>query len=156
MNVNSDRPFAPALQTASPPRAAKLIVAGLCLAGYISTLLALFPGYMTTDSAFVYGFMQEWKFGDWQSPLMSMLWWVIDPISPGTGSMFLLIATLYWLGFAIAALAVARLSGRLAIVVVLLALAPPAFMFLAMIWRDILFGTAWLLAAAIIYFVTDR
>lgn len=70
--------------------------------------------------------------------------------------MFLLIATLYWLGFAICALAVARRSGRLALAVLLLALAPPAFMLLPMIWRDILFATVWLLAAAIIYFTADR
>ena len=156
MNVNSDRPFAPALQTASPPRAAKLIVAGLCLAGYISTLLALFPGYMTTDSAFVYGFMQEWKFGDWQSPLMSMLWWVIDPIAPGSGSMFLLIATLYWLGFALIAVAVARRSAWVGMAVPFLALTPPAIMMLVMIWRDMLFGVTWLVAAAIVYWSTTK
>jgi hypothetical protein len=63
---------------------------------------------------------------------------------------------LYWLGFAISALAVARLSAGLAMAVLLLAFAPPAFMLLAMIWRDILFATAWLLAAAIIYVATDR
>ena len=38
----------------------------------------------------------------------------------------------------------------------LLALAPPAFMLLSMIWRDILFSGAWLLAAAIVYAVADR
>src|SRR5882672_3300260 len=33
----------------------------------------------------------------------------------------------------------------------LLALMPPAFLLLVMIWRDMLFGVAWLLAAAIVY-----
>ena len=70
--------------------------------------------------------------------------------------MFLLIATLYWAGFAILALAVAGRSTGLAIAVPLLAFAPPAFILLAMIWRDIFFGTVWLLAATIIYFVADR
>ena len=37
--------------------------------------------------------------GDWQSPVMVWLWGLIDPIAPGAGSMFLLIATTYWLGF---------------------------------------------------------
>jgi hypothetical protein len=137
-------------------RSATVLVCVMACAGFALTILAFYPGYLTRDATFVRAYVQTWHLGDWQSPLMTIVWWLIDPISPGTGSMFLLIATLYWLGFAIAALAVARLSGRLAIVVVLLALAPPAFMFLAMIWRDILFGTAWLLAAAIIYFVTDR
>ena len=125
-------------------------------AGMALTILVFYPGYLTRDAAYVYGYVHSWYLGDWQSPLMTMLWWLIDPISPGSGSMFLLAATLYWLGFAVAALAVARRSAALAIAVLLLALAPPAFWFLAMIWRDVLFGTVWLAAAAIIYLATDR
>jgi len=132
-----------------------MLVCAMACAGLAVTILVFYPGYLTRDATFVRNYVETWHLGDWQSPLMTIVWWLIDPISPGTGSMFLLISALYWLGFAIAALAVARRSGGLAIAVVLLALAPPAFMFLAMIWRDILFGTAWLLAAAIIYFVTD-
>src|SRR6266436_9168521 len=108
MNVNLDHANTLVAQMAF--RATGLLIALLVATGYMLTLVAFFPGYMTTDSAFVYGFMQEWKFGDWQSPLMSMLWWVIDPIAPGSGSMFLLIATLYWLGFGLVALTVARRS----------------------------------------------
>ncbi len=133
-----------------------VLVCVMACAGFALTILVFYPGYLTRDATFVRSYVQTWHLGDWQSPLMTIVWWLIDPISPDTGSMFLLTATLYWLGFAVAALTVAHLSGRLAIAVVLLALAPPAFMFLPMIWRDILFGTAWLLAAAIIYFVTDR
>jgi len=129
------------------------VMAGVGLA---LTILVFYPGYLTRDATFVRGYVENWYLGDWQSPLMTIVWRLIDPISPGTGSIFLLMATLYWLGFAMAALAVARRSGGLAIAVLLLALVPPAFMLLAMIWRDILFGAAWLLAAAIIYFVTDR
>jgi len=129
------------------------VMAGVGLA---LTILVFYPGYLTRDATFVRGYVENWYLGDWQSPLMTIVWRLIDPISPGTGSIFLLMATLYWLGFAMAALAVARRSGGLAIAVLLLALVPPAFMLLAMIWRDILFGAAWLLAAAIIYFVADR
>jgi hypothetical protein len=124
--------------------------------GFALTILVFYPGYMTRDAAYVYGYVQSGYLGDWQSPLMTMLWRLIDPISLGSGSMFLLAATLYWLGFAIAALAVARRSGALAVAVLLLALAPPAFWFLAMIWRDVLFGAVWLSAAAIIYFAAGR
>jgi hypothetical protein len=133
-----------------------VLVCVMACVGLALTILVFYPGYLTRDATFVRGYVENWYLGDWQSPLMTIVWRLIDPISPGTGSIFLLMATLYWLGFAMAALAVARRSGGLAIAVLLLALAPPAFMLLAMIWRDILFGTAWLLAAAIIYFVTDR
>src|SRR6266850_1452313 len=133
------------------PGSAKLAIAVFTAAGFALTLLALYPGYLTNDATFVYGFIKEWRFGDWQSPVMSLLWWLIDPIAPGTGSMFLLVATLYWFGFAVAAVAVARRSAWIGMAVPLLALMPPAFMMLVMIWRDMLFGVAWLLAAAIVY-----
>src|SRR6516162_7597099 len=142
-----------------PMRTAYSVMVLVCVmacVGLALTILVFYPGYLTRDATFVRGYVENWYLGDWQSPLMTIVWRLIDPISPGTGSIFLLMATLYWLGFAMAALAVARRSGGLAIAVLLLALAPPAFMLLAMIWRDILFGTAWLLAAAIIYFATDR
>src|SRR5260370_8691478 len=136
--------------------AAMALVGVMACAGLALTILVFYPGYLTRDATFVRNYVQTWHLGDWQSPLMTIVWWLIDPVSPDTGSMFLLVAGLYWLSFAIAALAVARRSVGPAITVVLVAIAPPAFMLLAMIWRDILFGAVWLLAAAIIYFVTDR
>jgi len=54
----------------------------------------------------------------------------------GAGSMFLLIATSYWLGFGLLAFALARRSTRLALVLPLLALMPPAFVFVGIIWRE--------------------
>jgi hypothetical protein len=87
---------------------------------------------------------------------MTLLWWLIDPIAPGSGSMFLFTAALYWLAFAATATSVARRSPMLALAVPLLALAPPGFMLLSMIWRDILFGATWLAAAALVYLVAER
>src|SRR5262249_682615 len=117
MNVNRDRANALGAQMASPPRVAGLLIAVLCVAGYIATLVAFFPAPPPADATYVYSYMQEWKFGDWQSPLMSILWWLIDPIAPGAGSMFLFIATLYWLGFAMVALAAARRSAWIGVAV---------------------------------------
>jgi hypothetical protein len=135
---------------------AMMLICAMVSAGFVVTVLVSYPGYLTADATYIYGYVQSGFLGDWQSPLMTIVWWFIDPISPGSGSMFLLIATLYWVGFAILAMAVARRSTRLAIAAPLLAFAPPAFMLLAMIWRDIFFGTVWLLAATIIYFLADR
>jgi len=135
---------------AQPLRSTFLIMA-MITAGYALTVAAFYPGYMTNDATYVYQFMREWRFGDWQSPLMSMLWWVVDPIAPGPGSMFLLVTTLYWLGIAAVALTVARVSAAFGLIMPVLALFPPAFMLLVMIWRDVLFAGVWLLAAAIVY-----
>src|SRR5437899_2179651 len=116
----------PAAARRAPP-AARLAIVLLVLAGFALTVLVFYPGYLTNDATFVYGFIKDWRFGDWQSPVMSMLWWLIDPIAPGPGSMFLLIASLYWLAFALVALAVARSSTWIGMATALLALVPSAF-----------------------------
>ena len=149
--MSSDRAVVRAATAGRMPRGIGLIISLLAASGYALTLVAFYPGYLTTDAAFVYGFMQAGMYGDWQSPVMSILWGLIDPIAPGSGSMFLLVATLYWLGFALVAVATARRSALIGIMVPLLALAPSAFFLLAMIWRDMLFATVWLVAAALVY-----
>ncbi len=141
--------------TGAPLRAA-LPALALAGAGFTLTVLVFYPGYMTNDAAFVYRFMSEWRFGDWQSPIMSILWGLIDPIAPGPGSMFLLMAAVYWLAFGLLACAVAQRSRVLSLAVPLLALMPPAFMLLSMIWRDVLFGVVWLLAATIVISARGR
>ena len=132
------------------------LVGALTLSGFVLTVWLFFPGYLTNDATYVYGYIAQWSLGDWQSPLMTILWWLIDPISPGPGSMFLLNVTLYWLGFGVIALAVARRSRALALVVPLLGLTPPAFILLSMLWRDILFSGVWLCAGAVLYWAAGR
>jgi hypothetical protein len=119
----TDQP-SPSIPTTSPPFGVTLLIAALVVVGFAITMLVFDPGYMTNDAAFVYAFGREWQFGDWQSPLMSIVWRLIDPLAPGAASMFLLIVSLYWLGFLALALTVARRSAGLALVVPLLALAP--------------------------------
>ncbi len=133
------------------PRRMHMAVAALIAAGYGLTLAVFYPGIMTYDAKFVYEDIARGVLGDWQSPVMTVLWSMIDPIAPGSGSMFLLIATSYWLGFGLLSLAVARRASRLALLLPLLALTPPAFVFVGIIWRDVLFATTWLLAAVIVY-----
>lgn len=128
-----------------------LAAAALIAAGYGLTLAIFYPGVMTYDAKFVYEDIAKGVLGDWQSPVMTVLWGVIDPVAPGAASMFLLIATSYWLGFGLLAFALARRSSRFALLLPLLALAPPAFVFVGILWRDVLFATTWLLAAAIVF-----
>jgi hypothetical protein len=133
-----------------------VVVLALAAAGYAVTLVAFYPGYLTTDAGFVYGFIKNWRLGDWQSPLMSVLWALIDPVAPGPGSMFLLIASAYWAAFAILGLTISRRSTWIAIAVPVLAFVPPAFLMLSMIWRDVLFAVTWLLAATIAYCAAEQ
>jgi hypothetical protein len=149
----ADSQLAPAIAATTGVTA--LIVA-LAAAGFALTVLMAYPGYLTNDATYIYQYMQSWSFGDWQSPLMSMLWWVIDPIAPGPGSMFLLMALAYWLGFAMTGVALARRAAWLGVAAPVVALVPPSVMMLSMIWRDVLFAVAWLLAAALVLLAANR
>ena len=101
-------------------------VAVLLAAGFGLTLLIFYPGVMTYDAKFVYEDIAKGTMGDWQSPVMVWLWALIDPIAPGAGSMFLLIATTYWLGFGVLSLALASRGKTAALLLPLLAMTPPA------------------------------
>src|SRR6478672_2701048 len=131
------------------PRFLMISVAILLAAGFGLTMLIFYPGVMTFDAKFVYEDIAKGTMGDWQSPAMVWLWALIDPIAPGAGSMFLLIATTYWLGFGVLSLALASRGKASALLLPLLAMTPPALAFAGIIWRDVLLATCWLLAAAV-------
>src|SRR5215472_18977639 len=131
-------------------------VAALLVAGYAFTLWIYYPGAMTWDAKYVYQDIAKGFYGDWQSPVMTWLWGLIDPIAPGSGSMFLLIATSYWLGFALPSFALAARGNRSALLLPFLALMPPAFVFVGIIWRGVLFSAFWLVAAGLAFVVPER
>ena len=135
-------------------RALPIVV--LTLLGFALSVRVFYPGVMTFDAWYVHSYIANPPAGDWQSPLMTALWAAIDPLAPGAPSMFLFIAGLYWLSFAALALALARRSAWLGPVTVLLALTPSCFVFVGVIWRDIMLASSWLLAAALAYAVADR
>ena len=139
-----------------PRRFLMVSAAALLAVGFGLTLLIFYPGVMTYDAKFVYQDIAKGTMGDWQSPVMVWLWALIDPIAPGAGSMFLLIATTYWLGFGVLSLELASRGKAVALLLPLLAMTPPALSFAGIIWRDVLFATCWLLAAAIAFAVSER
>jgi len=128
----------------------------LTLAGFALSLAVFYPGVLNYDARYVYMDSQKGFYGDWQSPVMTWIWKVIDPIAPGTASMFLLIAGLYWLGIFVLSRALTRRSRALAITLPLLALTPPLFAFVGMLWRDVFMAACWLLAAAMVFAISER
>ena len=126
-----------------PHRSQQLLPLTLAIAGFCLTLTLFYPGIMNYDARYVYLDGRKGSFGDWQSPVMTWLWTVIDPLAPGSASMFLLIATLYWLGIAILATALARRSLTAGIVLPLIALTPPLLALVGVIWRDVLMAACW-------------
>jgi hypothetical protein len=131
-------------------------VAILLAIGFALTMAIFYPGIMTFDSKFLHEYAVKGTMGDWQSPVMVWLWALIDPIAPGAGSMFLLIATTYWLGFGILSLTLASRGSKVALLLPLLAVTPPALALVGVIWRDVLFATCWLLAASIAFAAEER
>ena len=128
-----------------------LAIGALMVAGYALTLAIFYPGIMTYDAKYVYQDIASGARGDWQSPVMTTLWGLIDPVAPGAASMFLLMATCYWLAFGCLAIALARTALSASLLLIVLALLPPAFVFVGIIWRDMLLAFSWLLAAAIAF-----
>lgn len=136
-------------------RPASVVALALCAAGFALTLLLFYPGIMTHDAAYVYLGIKEGP-GDWQSPVMTWLWSVIDVTTPPSASVFLLGAIAYWLAFALIALNLGARAPVAAIAVPLLAMTPPALALLGVIWRDVLLASFWLLAAAISFIAADK
>ncbi len=136
-------------------RRGRLMAAGLAAAGFGLTLLIFYPGIMTYDAKFVYEYIAKHTLEDWQSPVMTVLWALIDPIAPGSASMFLLTAAAYWLAFGLLGFALAGRSAALGALPPLLALLPPAFVFVGVIWRDVLFAVTWLLAIVLTFAVAS-
>ena len=97
MPLSADHPRA--------PRRLHVAIAVLITVGYGLTIAVFYPGIMTNDAKFIYEDIAKSVLGDWQSPAMTVLWGVIDPIAPGSGSMFLLLPTSYGLGFGLLAFA---------------------------------------------------
>jgi hypothetical protein len=140
----------------SQPRLLVASVAILLAIGFGLTLLIFYPGVMTFDAKYIHEYATKGTMGDWQSPVMVWLWGLIDPIAPGAGCMFLLIAATYWLGFGLLSLTLASRSRRVALLLPLLAMTPPSLALAGVIWRDVLFATCWLLAASVAFAVAER
>jgi hypothetical protein len=140
----------------SRPRHLMASVAVLLAIGFALTLAIFYPGVMTFDSKYLFEYAVKGTMGDWQSPVMVWLWGLIDPIAPGAGSMFLLIAATYWLGFGLLSLTLAARGSRAALLLPLLAVTPPSLALAGVIWRDVLFATCWLLAASVVFAVAER
>lgn len=150
--VKSDPYLVDADGIASISPAPKRVILGLAaFAGFALTLAVYYPGVMTFDAKYIYSDVLTGFRGDWQSPVMTELWRLVDPLAPGPASMFVTMAALYWIAFGVLGLALARTSLLAAVLPLVLAALPPAFLLAGIIWRDVLFAALWLLAAALVF-----
>jgi len=57
-----------------------ILAALLAALGFALTTWLFFPGLATHDALAVYDQAYEWKFGDWQPPLMGVIWVYLEPV----------------------------------------------------------------------------
>jgi hypothetical protein len=130
--------------------ARRALVLALVASGFAMTWRVFAPGIVNWDSGWIRDMARTGRFEDWQSPVMGLIWREIERLGiEGSFGMFALTILLFWTGVALLALHAARTSTPRAVIVVLMGLAPPVFVILGVVWRDVFFASLWLLAVAL-------
>lgn len=147
------------LRDAAPsPGPAEIAIAVLLMAaGFALSVWLLFPGFTTHDALAVYDQAHAGRLGDWQPPLMGLVWVWLEPLfGYGPQALFLPVAALYWLGWLTAFMALRRTGARSSRLVLVIPFLPPTFAILGVLWRDVMFAVLWLMAIGLAALVADR
>jgi hypothetical protein len=121
-------------------------------AGFLTALIAYYPGVVMVDSAIQLGEARAGAYHDWHPPLIARVWSVIDRVIPGPPGMLLFNNLLFWSGLAFIAY-LARLSPLFSAAAILtIGLWPPIFSALAVIWKDVTLAALLLLAFALLWY----
>jgi hypothetical protein len=114
-------------------------------------LAAFWPGIMVWDAIRQYGQALSGRYDDWHPPVMNWLWRQFGAFGAGPGPMLALQVMLYWLGFGLLAVAMARTRGMKAgLAILACALLPIPFWLVGTILKDSLMEGALLLAAGLL------
>src|ERR1051325_9142720 len=104
-----------------------IAIAALLLA--TTNLVIWFPGESGPDSQSQYWQAVTWHLDDWHPPITVWLWSIFRFVADGDGPMFCFQVVLYWLGFLLIALTLARTDQWFAAwAVLVVALFPSLFM----------------------------
>jgi hypothetical protein len=135
-----------ALARGARPR--EYLLAGLIAsAGFGFTIWLFYPGMTTHDALAVYDQAHAGRFGDWQPPLMGVLWVLLEKLlGYGPQALFVPTAALYWLGFLLVFIALRETGSPRAWLALPIALLPPLFNLIGTLWRDVIFSELWLVA----------
>ena len=110
--------------------------------GFVLSVLAFFPGWMSPDSLVQYVDAKTATYIDWHPVLFSWWWGKLDSIFPGPALMLFQSLILYWGAWLLIALASRRWLGRGSYLIPLLGFWPGLLYPLGQIWKDIAFATA--------------
>ena len=121
------------------------------LACWALTLAVYWPGFAMYDTLMQYRQVLSGRFDDWHPPVMARLWQALAPLGGGQAPLFVAQVTLYWLGFALLALPLAR-GGRVRAALALgaVAILPPFLGWQVAVLKDAQMTGALLAAVGVI------
>ncbi len=122
------------------------------LFGAAATLWLFYPGFVSFDTAHQWYQVRHGEYSDHHPPLMAFLWSLTEPLLPGPGAPFLFQVGIWWAALAVIAAQLFRRASSQILAVLLVGFAPPLFVLLVHVWKDVTL-MAWLLAVAAILVV---
>lgn len=123
----------------------------ICLSGFLITIAAFYPGFMSPDSIDNFNSGRQGIYRDIASPVMSYLWGLLDTIVPGPALMFLLQNFVFWSGCAIFWYAARTKHILLRLLLVLFGFMPQIISQLTTVWKDVQLAAALFFVSALLY-----
>lgn len=125
-------------------------IALVCFIGFLFSVLAFFPGWMSPDSFAHYVDASKDVYNDWQPVMMGWWWHQLSHIYSGPALLLIQSLIFYWGAWGLIALASRRRMGRFAYLIPLIGFWPGLLFPLGQIWKDIAFACSMFFAWAIL------
>ena len=123
----------------------------LCAGGFSLAVAAFYPGYMSPDSIGNWLEGGSFHFRDLNSPVMALLWGLMDRVVPGPAGMLVLQNLVFWGAAAVFWGNTRRKSLWLGIGLVAFAFMPGILALMGTIWKDVGMGASLFLTVALLY-----
>jgi len=122
----------------------------ICFSGFLFSLLAFFPGWMSPDSVGQYNDAKLGRYVDWHPVMMAWWWAKLDKLYAGPALMLMQNLCLYWGAWCLLAHSLKRSYGNIASLIPLLGFLPGTLYLLGEIWKDVCFATSMFFAWSIL------
>jgi hypothetical protein len=118
----------------------------VALAGFAFDVAAFWPGQMSFDSAYAWWQARGGFTTDIAPPMFVFVWRIAGVLHDGPGLMFALHLALFWSGLALLAGALRLRAWRVAVLMLVAAIAPVSWLLRAHVWTDVALFSALLFA----------
>ncbi|EIA8213325.1 TPA: hypothetical protein J5G23_000853 [Escherichia coli] len=122
----------------------------LSLFGLIMTLIAFYPGIVSSDAIDQYQQGSRFIFTDWHPPVMSFIWSITDKIIPGPFGMLLLECLMYWGSLLLLSVSIPAKHKYLSLSVIVVGFMPFALGTLSHVLKDVFHAVTWMLAVSLV------